>query len=200
MRSADSSQRLAKWVELTRGQVTRRRADGTLVRARSLHRPTADLGRMQRQQRFLGSMSKKRPAPVSCSTRLVDSFPNAALQSVNVDKGMSRDMLLSSLAKFRDSRPATSGSSPFRYPTSTFRRRSVVPSNGTARRPTKSSVHRERPTLGQGEEGANGPDSSIRHQRAGTQWQRRRGPGHRGERRSRQGWVHDRCSSGQRWA
>ncbi|MFL6071237.1 MAG: LCP family protein [Actinomycetes bacterium] len=64
------------------------------VRARYID-PTADLGRMQRQQRFLGSMFQEATsAGVLLNPAKLNSFLNAALQSVNVDEGMSRDMLL----------------------------------------------------------------------------------------------------------
>jgi LCP family protein required for cell wall assembly len=64
------------------------------VRARYID-PTADLGRMQRQQRFLGSMfTEATSAGVLLNPVKLNSFLNAALQSVHVDEGMTRDMLL----------------------------------------------------------------------------------------------------------
>ena len=64
------------------------------VRARYID-PTADLGRMERQQRFLGSMFQEATsAGVLLNPAKLNSFLNAALQSVHVDEGMSRDMLL----------------------------------------------------------------------------------------------------------
>jgi LCP family protein required for cell wall assembly len=64
------------------------------VRARYID-PTADLGRMQRQQRFLGSMfTEATSAGVLLNPVKLNAFLNAALQSVNVDEGMTRDMLL----------------------------------------------------------------------------------------------------------
>jgi LCP family protein required for cell wall assembly len=64
------------------------------VRARYID-PTADIGRMERQQRFLGSMfSEATSAGVLFNPAKLDAFLKAALESVNVDEGMSRDMLL----------------------------------------------------------------------------------------------------------
>ena len=64
------------------------------VRARYID-PTADLGRMERQQRFLGSMFQEATsAGVLLNPAKLNSFLNAALQSVHVDEGMSRDLLL----------------------------------------------------------------------------------------------------------
>ncbi|HEX5017677.1 MAG TPA: LCP family protein [Actinomycetes bacterium] len=64
------------------------------VRARYID-PTADLGRMERQQRFLGSMFKEATsAGVLLNPAKLNAFLSAALDSVDVDESMSRDMLL----------------------------------------------------------------------------------------------------------
>ena len=64
------------------------------VRARYID-PTADLGRMERQQRFIGSMfTEATSAGVLLNPAKLNAFLSAALESVNVDEGMSRDMLL----------------------------------------------------------------------------------------------------------
>jgi LCP family protein required for cell wall assembly len=64
------------------------------VRARYID-PTADIGRMERQQRFLGSMFQEATsAGVLLNPAKLNAFLNAALESVDVDEGLSRDMLL----------------------------------------------------------------------------------------------------------
>lgn len=64
------------------------------VRARYID-PTADIGRMERQQRFLGSMFKEATsAGVLLNPVKLNSFLDAALSSVQLDEGMSRDTLL----------------------------------------------------------------------------------------------------------
>ncbi len=64
------------------------------VRARYID-PTADIGRMQRQQRFLGSMFQEATsAGVLLNPTKLNAFLGAALASVKIDEGMSRDMLL----------------------------------------------------------------------------------------------------------
>ena len=64
------------------------------VRARYID-PTADIGRMERQQRFLGSMfTEATSAGVLLNPAKLNAFLNAALASVDVDEGLDRDMLL----------------------------------------------------------------------------------------------------------
>lgn len=64
------------------------------VRARYID-PTADIGRMERQQRFLGSMFQEATsAGVLLNPVKLNAFMGAALDSVTLDEGMSRDMLL----------------------------------------------------------------------------------------------------------
>ena len=64
------------------------------VRARYID-ATADLGRMERQQRFIGSMFQEATsAGVLLNPVKLNSFLGAALDSVTLDEGMSRDMLL----------------------------------------------------------------------------------------------------------
>jgi len=64
------------------------------LRARYID-PTADIGRMQRQQRFLGSMFKEATsAGVLLNPIKLNNFLGAALSSVKLDDGMSRDMLV----------------------------------------------------------------------------------------------------------
>ena len=64
------------------------------VRARYID-PTADIGRMQRQQRFLGSMFQEATkAQVLLNPAKLNAFLGAALDSVKIDDGWSRDMLL----------------------------------------------------------------------------------------------------------
>ena len=64
------------------------------VRARYID-PTADIGRMERQQRFVGSMfAEATSAGVLLNPAKLDSFLKAALESVNIDEGLSRDSLL----------------------------------------------------------------------------------------------------------
>jgi LCP family protein required for cell wall assembly len=64
------------------------------VRARYID-PTADIGRMERQQRFLGSMFQEATsAGVLLNPAKLNAFLGAALDSVKLDEGMSRDMLL----------------------------------------------------------------------------------------------------------
>ena len=64
------------------------------VRARYID-ATADIGRMERQQRFVGSMVQEATsAGVLLNPVKLNAFLGAALDSVEVDEGMSRDMLL----------------------------------------------------------------------------------------------------------
>lgn len=64
------------------------------VRARYID-PTADIGRMERQQRFLGSMFQEATsAGVLLNPVTLNSFLDATLSSVKMDEGMSRDALL----------------------------------------------------------------------------------------------------------
>lgn len=64
------------------------------LRARYID-PTADIGRMERQQRFLGSMFQEvTSAGVLLNPVKLNSFLDAALSSVQMDENMSRDMLL----------------------------------------------------------------------------------------------------------
>ncbi|MEO8107711.1 MAG: LCP family protein [Actinomycetes bacterium] len=64
------------------------------VRARYID-ATADIGRMERQQRFVGSMFQEATsAGVLLNPVKLNAFLGAALDSVEVDEGMSRDMLL----------------------------------------------------------------------------------------------------------
>ncbi len=64
------------------------------VRARYID-PTADIGRMERQQRFLGSMFQEATsAGVLLNPVKLNAFLGATLDSVTIDEGMSRDMLL----------------------------------------------------------------------------------------------------------
>lgn len=64
------------------------------VRARYID-PTADIGRMERQQRFLGSMFQEATrARVLLNPVKLNAFLDAALSSVRMDEGMSRDALL----------------------------------------------------------------------------------------------------------
>lgn len=77
----------------------------SFVRARYID-PTADLGRMERQQRFLGSMFQAATsAGVLLDPVALDRFLNAALSSVKLDEGMSRDMLLDLAADLQDLSP-----------------------------------------------------------------------------------------------
>lgn len=64
------------------------------VRARYID-PSADLGRMERQQRFLGSMFQRATSlGVLLNPVKLDAFLKAALSSVKLDEDMTRDMLL----------------------------------------------------------------------------------------------------------
>lgn len=64
------------------------------VRARYID-PTADIGRMERQQRFVGSMFQEATsAGVLLNPVKLNAFLGAALESVTLDENMSRDMLL----------------------------------------------------------------------------------------------------------
>jgi LCP family protein required for cell wall assembly len=75
------------------------------VRARYID-PTADIGRMERQQRFLGSMFQQATsAGVLLDPLKLDRFLNAALSSVKLDENMSRDMLLDLSADLQDISP-----------------------------------------------------------------------------------------------
>lgn len=65
------------------------------VRARYID-PTADLGRMQRQQQFLASMFNRATSlGVLLNPAKLSSFLDAALSSVTVDESLDRDTLLS---------------------------------------------------------------------------------------------------------
>ena len=75
------------------------------VRARYID-PTADLGRMQRQQRFLGSMLKQATsAGVLLNPVKLENFLNAALSSVKMDPGLTRDKLLDLASELQDISP-----------------------------------------------------------------------------------------------
>ncbi|MFZ0323487.1 MAG: LCP family protein [Actinomycetes bacterium] len=64
------------------------------VRARYID-PTADLGRMQRQQQFLGAMfNQATSAGVLLNPLKLDRFLKAMLSSVTTDDGMNRDLLM----------------------------------------------------------------------------------------------------------
>ncbi|MCZ3387148.1 MAG: LCP family protein [Actinomycetia bacterium] len=76
------------------------------VRARYID-PTADIGRMERQQRFLGSMFQEATsAEVLLNPVKLNSFLGAALDSVTLDEGMSRDMLLDLAGEIEGLTPA----------------------------------------------------------------------------------------------
>jgi LCP family protein required for cell wall assembly len=75
------------------------------VRARYID-PTADIGRMERQQRFLGSMFKEATSlGVLLDPVQLDSFLKAALSSVKLDEDMSQDMLLDLAADLAELSP-----------------------------------------------------------------------------------------------
>ncbi len=75
------------------------------VRARYID-PTADIGRMERQQRFLGSMFKEATSlGVLIDPVQLDSFLKAALASVKLDEDMSQDMLLDLAAELAELSP-----------------------------------------------------------------------------------------------
>ncbi|HVQ88715.1 MAG TPA: LCP family protein [Actinomycetes bacterium] len=75
------------------------------VRARYID-PTADIGRMQRQQRFLGSMFQEATSMgVLLDPVQLDKFLRAALSSVKLDEGMTRDMLLDLAADMQELSP-----------------------------------------------------------------------------------------------
>lgn len=64
------------------------------VRARYID-PTADIGRMQRQQRFLGSMFQEATSAGTLLDPLkLNRFLDAALSSIKLDEGLSRDSLI----------------------------------------------------------------------------------------------------------
>lgn len=72
--------------------------DGTMglafVRARYID-PTADLGRMQRQQQFLGAMFQRATSlGVLLNPAKLSGFLDAALSSVDVDESLTRDRIL----------------------------------------------------------------------------------------------------------
>ena len=76
------------------------------VRARYID-PTADLGRMQRQQRFVGAMAAK---ALSAGTLLnplkLDSFLSAASSSLTTDAGLGRDELLDLASRLKGISPS----------------------------------------------------------------------------------------------
>lgn len=75
------------------------------VRARYID-PTADIGRMERQQRFIGSMFQAATsAGVLLNPVKLDRFLNAALSSIKLDEDMSRDMMLDLAADMQDVSP-----------------------------------------------------------------------------------------------
>jgi LCP family protein required for cell wall assembly len=75
------------------------------VRARYID-PTADLGRMQRQQQFLGAMFKQATsAGVLLNPLKLNRFLKAALSSVSTDPGLSRDVLLTLATDLQGMRP-----------------------------------------------------------------------------------------------
>jgi LCP family protein required for cell wall assembly len=75
------------------------------VRARYID-PTADIGRMERQQRFIGSMFKEATSlGVLLDPVQLDSFLKAALSSVKLDEDMSQDMLLDLAADLAELSP-----------------------------------------------------------------------------------------------
>ena len=75
------------------------------VRARYID-PTADLGRMQRQQQFLGSMFKQATsAGVLLNPVKLDRFLRAALSSVTTDDGLDRDSIMNLAADLQGLKP-----------------------------------------------------------------------------------------------
>lgn len=76
------------------------------VRARYFD-PTSDLGRMQRQQKFVGAMAAK---ALSAGTLLnplkLDAFLSAATESLTTDSGLGRDQLLDLAARLNGISPS----------------------------------------------------------------------------------------------
>jgi LCP family protein required for cell wall assembly len=75
------------------------------VRARYID-PTADLGRMQRQQQFLGAMfNQATSAGVLLNPLKLDRFLKAMLSSVTTDDGMNRDLLMGLASDLQSLKP-----------------------------------------------------------------------------------------------
>lgn len=75
------------------------------VRARYID-PTADLGRMQRQQQFLGAMFRKATsAGVLLNPVKLDSFLSAALSSVKTDDGLTQNVIMGLAKDLQQLRP-----------------------------------------------------------------------------------------------
>lgn len=77
----------------------------SFVRARYID-PTADLGRMQRQQQFLGAMfNQATSAGVLLNPLKLDRFLKAMLSSVTTDEGMNRDLLMGLASDLQSLKP-----------------------------------------------------------------------------------------------
>ncbi|HYN74610.1 MAG TPA: LCP family protein [Candidatus Limnocylindria bacterium] len=89
-------------LDLPKGTSTLDGAQGlAFVRARYFD-PRADIGRIERQQKFLGAMFRKATASeVLLNPVALSSFLDAALKSVKTDKGITRDDILALAARLR---------------------------------------------------------------------------------------------------
>ena len=109
------------------------------VRARYID-PTADIGRMERQQRFLGSMFQEATsAGVLLNPVKLERFMGAALDSVTLDEGMSRDMLLDLAGEIEGHSPKDIRFLTVPIANANLTTESVVRCCGTRRRQARSS-------------------------------------------------------------
>jgi LCP family protein required for cell wall assembly len=75
------------------------------VRARYFD-PTADIGRMQRQQKFVAAMAKKALSADTVTNPVkLDAFLSAVAQSIKTDSGMGTDQMLDLVERFKGINP-----------------------------------------------------------------------------------------------
>jgi LCP family protein required for cell wall assembly len=76
------------------------------VRARYFD-PTADIGRMERQQKFVGAMAKKALSADTLTNPVkLDAFLSAVAQSIKTDSGMGTDQMLDLVERFKGINPS----------------------------------------------------------------------------------------------
>ena len=94
-------------LNLPAGEQTLDGALGPRIRAGTLLRSSADLGRMKRQQTFVGAMFKQAmsPATILNPTRLL-AFLNSAAGSVTVDENFTKKEMWDIAARMRSISPS----------------------------------------------------------------------------------------------
>jgi LCP family protein required for cell wall assembly len=76
------------------------------VRARYFD-PTADIGRMERQQKFVGAMARKALSADTLTNPVkLDAFLSAVAQSIKTDSGMGTDQMLDLVERFKGINPS----------------------------------------------------------------------------------------------